>query len=795
MLIDKGRERCGRVVAPVRLLVGLVLVVSGLVVLEPGATSVASGAAPTSDGTSMATAGASCWGIKQAHPSSRSGRYWVQSPVMAAPLRVYCNMKIDGGGWVLVARGRNGWTFDEAGQQSAAAVSDVVKGVAAYAPAALSSATIDQLLGNRPVSSLSDGVMITRADPDGRSPARMMTWVFRDLGAWSWAFDGGHRLASTVVDGVRRTGSNTRDSLVVVPGEVGVGNREVNDNRRWITAGLTANDGQRGFAFGSLVRGSSSPSARVWSPTNGPYPLPFTRVWIRPRIANTVRPVIADSGRPALTQRPGMSPITDELRAGVVGVLEEGDSEPEIDSRVQAIAQIGDTIYIGGKFAAVEQGRSGPTTPQPYLAAFDRATGEWIDTFRPVVDGPVWDMVVAPDGHLVIGGQFSQVGGEPSAGVARLDPLTGALATDWQVSVRLTCDGGLPCEQRPLVRTLDVHDGWLYLGGNFSRVVDRTRDSSAGRIARVSLVDGLHDRTNFRPLINLPVFDIDATTSRVYVVGMFTIVNGEPREAVAVLRPHDGSLVPGMGASVPTTPLIDRRYQQAILEVGQNVWRGGSEHNIHVHRRSDHAFVRGWITARRGGDAQAIASDGATVFVGSHVDSHIFTDATTWPTLTGYSRVSQARWVSAFDARTRTQLRDFVIEANSAEGEGAWELFIDSAGCLWIGGDFIGGSVIAGRRNYAAGFMRTCPLDSVAPSTPTGVRVSASGARRTLVWNPASDDRGGAVTYEVLRHDRVVAHTSATTWTDIGGTSTARYFVRTVDAAGNRSATTSVVRG
>jgi hypothetical protein len=522
--------------------------------------------------------------------------------------------------------------------------------------------------------------------------------------------------------------------------------------------------------------------------------LPFTQVWIRPRIANTSRPVIPDSGLPAVTQPARVSSITDELRAGVVGLLEVGDSEPAIDSRVQAIAQVGDTIYMGGKFAAVEQGRRGSVTQQPYLAAFDRATGAWIPTFRPVLDGPVWDMVVAPDGRLVISGQFSTVGGVPSAGVALIDPTTGAIAPGWQIAVRLTCGGGVDCEARPLVRTLDIHGDWLYLGGNFSRVVDRSADTPAGRIARVALSDGSLDRTRFRPQVDLPVFDIDATTSRVYLAGMFTTVNGQPTEAVAVLRPGDGALVPGMGASVPTALLPDRRYQQAILEVGDSVWRGGSEHNVHVHRRSDHAFVRGWVTARRGGDAQSIVSDGTTVFVGSHVDSHIFSDTIAWPQLTGYTRVSQARWVSAFDARTRAHLRDFVIEANSAEGEGAWELFIDSVGCLWIGGDFVGGSVIADRRNYAAGFMRTCPVDSVAPSTPSGLRVSSGAGGRTVSWNTASDDRGGIVTYEVLRHDRVVARTFFTSWTDTDRSSTARYVVRTVDAAGNRSATTAVVR-
>jgi hypothetical protein len=713
---------------------------------------------------------------------------------MPVPVEVHCNMWVDGGGWMLIARGRDGWTFDEAGQQTPTDVRTVVRGSAAYRPAALSSALIDQLLGHRPVSALADGVRLTRARPGSRTGAQTVRWFFSDLGSWSWAFDGGHRLAATVVDGVRTSGGNTRDSRALMPGEVGVGTRDLDDERRWTTFALASNGASRGFAYGAQVRGSSSPSARVWSPTAGTNPLPLTHVWIRPQLANTTPPAIPSVGLPASTVRPGVSVVSDELRAGVVGLLEDGDSEPEIDSQVQGLAQVGDTIIVGGKFAAVEEGRNGRVTPQPYLAQFDRATGAWIDTFRPVLDGPVWDVLLAPDGRLVVSGQFTTVNGVPSPGVVLLDPATGQLAPGWQIGLRLTCGGGIDCPQRPLVRTIDIHDGWLYLGGNFSRLRDVDGEWSAGRIARVALVDGRYDRARFRPAIDLPVFDIDATTSRVYVAGMFTTVNGQPTEAIAILRPNDGSLVPGMGPSVPSVLEVARRYQQAILEVGADVWHGGSEHNIHVHRRSDHAFIRGWMTARRGGDVQAMAVDGTTLFVGSHVDSHLFADSRLWPTLEGYTRVSQARWVTAFDLRTRQHLRDFVIEANSAGGEGAWELLVDSAGCLWIGGDFTGGSVIDGRRNYAAGIMRNCPVDSVAPPTPTGGRVVATSTTRRVSWAPVVDDRGGAVTYEILRHNRVVARTTTTSWTDTNTRSKDRYFVRAVDATGNRSATTGVLR-
>jgi hypothetical protein len=49
------------------------------------------------------------------------------------------------------------------------------------------------------------------------------------------------------------------------------------------------------------------------------------------------------------------------------------------------------------------------------------------------------------------------------------------------------------------------------------------------------------------------------------------------------------------------------------------------------------------------------------------------------------------------------------------------------------------------------------------------------------------------VSYEILEDDRVIATTASTT-TTVGVDASTRLFVRAVDAAGNRSSTTSVIR-
>ena len=68
------------------------------------------------------------------------------------------------------------------------------------------------------------------------------------------------------------------------------------------------------------------------------------------------------------------------------------------------------------------------------------------------------------------------------------------------------------------------------------------------------------------------------------------------------------------------------------------------------------------------------------------------------------------------------------------------------------------------------------------------MRTSASTASTvTLAWDGVSD----AVSYEILRDDRAIASTDSTS-IEVPRGGENRFFVRAVDAAGNRSATTAV---
>ena len=105
-----------------------------------------------------------------------------------------------------------------------------------------------------------------------------------------------------------------------------------------------------------------------------------------------------------------------------------------------------------------------------------------------------------------------------------------------------------------------------------------------------------------------------------------------------------------------------------------------------------------------------------------------------------------------------------------------------------MGGDFILSHTDATHTQWNGGFARYDNRDNVAPEAPTLLRSSAATASTvTLAWEGVSD----AVSYEVLRDDRPIA-TSDTTSVEVPRGGENRFFVRAVDAEGNRSATTPV---
>jgi hypothetical protein len=504
---------------------------------------------------------------------------------------------------------------------------------------------------------------------------------------------------------------------------------------------------------------------------------------------------IPTSGLPAEERRVVIDPRSVPTVSGVIGQTAPGDTDQSIDTSVQAFAEWGGVVFVGGKFTVVETRPGGPRVAQRFLAAFDRRTGAFIPSFRPVLDGAVWDLATTPDGKLIVAGQFTSVGGAAQTrSLAALDPVTGAVVPGWRANLGLT---GSPTNARPVARAVDVEGGWVYVAGNFTRVGPDATATKVGRLARVSVDDGSVDRRFLPDLQDGPSWDVDATPSSVWVAGRFRGVGFQgqrfERVAVAKLHPSDGRPFP-MQPFRPTSPEISRQFSYSVLVTNGQVWVAGSQHTVQVYRESDFAILRTFVNVPIG-DGQALTELGGVVYAGTHAGrlSRTYADVELWTLLSGATRVDESPWVNAFDIGTRTHLTGWATDVTVANTEGAWEMFVDSGGCLWAGGDFTAGSPVAGGRSYARGFVRFCLRDSDAPARPATIRarsLAAGGVR--IEWSGVVD--GSRVRYEVFRNDRLVRPSvTKRILVDRAGRAGDRYVVRAVDAAGNRSATTAVV--
>lgn len=95
----------------------------------------------------------------------------------------------------------------------------------------------------------------------------------------------------------------------------------------------------------------------------------------------------------------------------------------ELNTYVQAITQVGNTVFTGGDFAWVENAATGEKVQQKFLAGYDVTTGELVRTFMPTFNGQIKALEALPNGTLAVGGEFTEVNGEKVAGLVILTPL------------------------------------------------------------------------------------------------------------------------------------------------------------------------------------------------------------------------------------------------------------------------------------------------------------------------------------------------------------------------------------
>lgn len=736
------------------------------------------------DGSSPERAAASCWAIKQEDSDSQNGVYWLLSPGMSAPAEFFCDQTMDGGGWVKIGKGREGW---DRYPDSKGDISQLLSGTrtpADFETAQMPEKMIKELMGGEKVNQTADGFRIVRAmDSAGTQwqradvkPQRMadFSWALASEDMGRWRIDNG-------------------------PWE---GPKEMNQNfggtNSYHTIDMSISPVRQykiGFGFGYWTAGGSSdPNNFLWTPIDMS-PLPYAEVYLRPQIANDDSRFarIADEGTAAKEQRAVVSsfaaPSTWGVTGNLTGLMWEGNAP------VQAFVEQGDVMFVGGNFTHVEQRSTGIKVPRTAVAAFDKNTGDFIESFDLKLDSKVKSLLAMPDNKLLVGGEFTEANGLKRTGLVLVDSVTGEVDENFDVNIVNKLSGGVVS-----VRALEASDDHIYVGGSFTHLKTSASREVYARGAGRMAFDG-HPDITWNPEFNGTVngLDVSEDGQRLYAAGHFTRTKQHRTEQGAVISTEAGAQTADpnfkyIGSSVAGHD----NFQFDVQETANNLFFAGAQHSVSLYNMDNLRFKTGSISKENGGDFQSLAADGDVVYAGCHCDDNVYQGAYTWTLMNrDWTEADKIQWLGAWDANTGEQLDEFapyMLESNNA---GAWALEVDDNGTLWTGGDFTGSRTDLNTRQWNGGFVRYNLRDHVAPTTPEGfdAELNEDGTAATVRWDPSTDDISSTdgITYEVLLNDRVVATTADTEVTVDLTADTARLFVRAADQAGNRSASTSVI--
>lgn len=244
-----------------------------------------------------------------------------------------------------------------------------------------------------------------------------------------------------------------------------------------------------------------------------------------------------------------------------VGVVaaDPADHTPDVlDGHVNAFAQVGDTMVVGGSFTRVAQGDV--AYRRSNLFAFSLSTGRVLRAFAPRVDGEVFDLQAMPAGTVMAGGAFGSVDAVPGTSkLAVLRVETGAVDPHFT-------------SPRPnaLVRDIVTARGRYYIAGSFRTLGGHPRSYVAALNPDGSdsgVVDLTITGTNAGGSTHVRSMDVSPDGTRLVIAGNFAAVDGHRRDQVAVLDLRSSETRLDPWSTTAFAPQCGPRFQAYLRDV------------------------------------------------------------------------------------------------------------------------------------------------------------------------------------------------------------------------------------
>ncbi|MBP8297719.1 MAG: fibronectin type III domain-containing protein, partial [Burkholderiales bacterium] len=240
-------------------------------------------------------------------------------------------------------------------------------------------------------------------------------------------------------------------------------------------------------------------------------------------------------------------------------------------STVNALAIIGNTLYLGGDFTGLTK-TGGASTLRNRLAAIDLTTLA-ITSFNPDVDGEVFALA-ASGNTLYAGGFFTFVGATQRVGGAAFNTAAGGALTAWDPE---TFDGNALPDFLGEIRAIAPFGGTIYIGGRFTQAGGLATPEPRDHIAAVDPVSGAV--TAWDPIASngggeTIVRTIVPTASVVYLGGQFSALNNPAytRVGLGAVSTATGAVTAWNPGSTP--PNGGGNVRSLVLD-GTTIYAGG----------------------------------------------------------------------------------------------------------------------------------------------------------------------------------------------------------------------------